>query len=185
MAEESEVSRLRNKSGRPKKFRGPSHPVTVTLPERTLTQLSFIDKDRARAIVKVTEAAVPVDADRIEVVEVAPGLGIILVGPNRTLANIKGLRLVEVAPLRFLLTIPKGATIDSIELAIVDLLEVVSPPENPERLILTQLRDLMRGLRRRGQLSKAEMLFIDTVPMRTGLSVFGFGLGEYEVAAVV
>src|SRR5690606_34115626 len=38
--------------GRPPKFREPSGPVTVTLPNRTLAQLRRIDADRAKAIVK-------------------------------------------------------------------------------------------------------------------------------------
>src|SRR5262245_25135497 len=101
----------RNKSGRPPKFAGPRRPVTVTLPESTLGRLAAIDKDRARAIVKITDAAMPDDRNprrQIELVEVAPGLGIIIVGPSRLLQRIEWLRLVEVAPMRFLLAIPPG-----------------------------------------------------------------------------
>jgi hypothetical protein len=137
----------------------------VTLPESTLAQLASVDPDRARAIVKLADAAIPVDAKsrgQIELVEVAPGLGIIIVGPSQLLRKIKGLRLVEVAPMRFLLTIPPGTSIDSLELAIMDLLEDAGSHKDWERSALTQLNDLIRGLRRRGKLSKAEMLFIDT-----------------------
>jgi len=101
----------------------------------------------------------------IEVVEVGQGLGIIIVGPCQLLKKIKGLRTVEVAPLRFLLTIPLGTSIDSIEVAVIDAIESAADHEERERLILTQLRELIRKLRRRGELSKAEMLFVDTRSM--------------------
>lgn len=153
------------KSGRPPKFRGPRRPVTVTLPESTLARLSSIDLDRARAIVKVTDAVIPAEARQqslVDLVEVSPGLAVILVGPSPRLRKIEWLRLVEVAPLRFLLSIPTGTSIDSLELAVLDLLEDPTLDDDSERSLLIQLKDLIGGLRRRGQLSKGEMLFVDT-----------------------
>jgi hypothetical protein len=154
---------VKPKVGRPPKFRGTRRPVTVTLPETTLATLAAIDADRARAIVKVTEAVLFTGgqaAKRVELVEVTPGLGIILVGPCQTLQKIKGLRLVEVAPMRFLLALPTGTSIDSIELAITDLLEGKGF-EAVDDSTLSELRDLIRRSRREGLFSKAEMLFID------------------------
>jgi hypothetical protein len=154
------------KSGRPPKFTGPRRHVTVTLPERTLATLERVDPDRARAIVKVTEAS-GADASRrttVEVVEVAPGLGIIIVGPSQVLLKIRGLRLVEVAPARFLLAIPPGTSIDSLEVSFSDLLDDMQL-EDWERPLLSRLRDLIRRIRRQGVVSKAEMLFIDTRAM--------------------
>jgi hypothetical protein len=151
--------------GRPPKFQEPRRPVTVTLPESTLAQLGSIDSDRAKAIVKATHAALPLDVKRqkpVELVEVLPGLSIIVVGPSQYLQKIKWLRLVELAPLRFLLTIPSGTAVESLELAIIDLLQNLKSYENWERSILEALRDLMRVLRREGKLSKAELLFVDT-----------------------
>jgi hypothetical protein len=113
----------------------------------------------------------PVEAKRqnqIELVEVAPGLGIIIVGPSQLLQKIKWLRLVEVAPMRFLLSIPLGTSIDSLELAVIELLEDSKPHDDWEDALLSQLRDLIRRLRRRGELSKAEMLFVDTRAMSGG-----------------
>jgi hypothetical protein len=154
----------RNKMGRPPKFLEPRRPITVTLPEGTLARLASVDADRARAIVKVTEAAMPdfKTQKQVELVEVAAGLGIIVIGPSKLLQRIIWLKLVEVAPLRFLLTIPPGSSVDSLELAIVDLLDEVAPHDEWELSLLSELRDLIRKLRRRGGLSKAEMLFIDT-----------------------
>jgi hypothetical protein len=159
----------KTKSGRPPKFRGPRRPITVTLPEVTLAQLSSIDPDRARAIVKVTDAAMSLDAKRavqVDLVEVSPGLGIIIVGPSQLLQKIEWLRLVEVAPMRFLLSIPLGTSIESLELAVIELLEDAKPAW--EHSLLTQLRDLIRRLRHRGELSKAEMLLVDTRAIAVG-----------------
>jgi hypothetical protein len=137
----------------------------VTLPESALARLEAIDPDRAQAIVKATDAAMPLDAKRhkwVELVEILPGLGVIIVGPSRYLQKIKWLRLVEVAPTRFLLVIPSGTAIDSLEVAIIDLLEKQGPHDKRERSILEQLRDLMRTLRLKGKVFKAELLFVDT-----------------------
>jgi hypothetical protein len=160
-------SGARNMGGRPPKFREPRRPVTVTLPERTLRLLAAVDKDRARAVVKVTDAALaPTDrAEKklLEVVEVMPGVGIILVGASRCLRQIPWLGLVEVAPARFLLSIPSGTPVESLEIALDDLLrEAVSPADGRERAMLEQLHALMRTLRRGRSVSKAEMLFVDT-----------------------
>jgi hypothetical protein len=154
--------KLQNK-GRPPKFDEPRRPVTVTLPESTLSRIAALDADRARAIVKLTDAAMPVHAKEkyVELVEVAPGLGLIIVGPSEHLRKIPWLRLVEVAPTRFLLTIPSGTPIDSLELAIGDLLDETTPDEW-EYPRLLKLRDLIRKLRRRGEISKGEMLFVKT-----------------------
>ena len=153
------------KKGRPPKFQEPRRPITVTLPESTLAQLAAIDPDRAQAIVKATKAAMPRDAKGhkpVELVEVLPGLSIIVVGPSRYLQKITWLRLVELAPLRFLLTIPAGTAVESLELAVIDLLQTLKSYEDWEKAILEGLRDLMRCLRLDGKLSKAELLFVET-----------------------
>jgi hypothetical protein len=138
-------------------------PITVTLPERTLTLLSGIDTDRARAIVKATDAALSVDGQRgklPELVDVAPGVSVILTGASHCLQQIGWLRLIEIAPAQFLLVLPTGTPIDSLELAVIDLLEN-SPPEDPwEQAVLQRLRVLIGTLRRSCEISKAELLLI-------------------------
>jgi len=157
--------RVKKPKGRPPKFSESRRPVTVTLPESTLARLAAINPDRAQAIVKAVGTAVSRDANsqkQVEVVQVAAGVGIILVGPSQYLKRIKWLRLVEVAPMRYLLTIPSGTAVDSLELALVDLLENVKSLDKWERSILEQLRELMRTSRVGENLYKAELLFIDT-----------------------
>jgi hypothetical protein len=154
------------RGGRPPKFREPRRPITLTLPERTLRLLAAVDADRARAIVKVTEAALgpgdPPYSQLVQVVEVMPGAGIILVGASQRLREIPWLRLVEVAPGRFLLSIPSGTPVEALEIGLQDLLEVVPAADTRERAILEQLHALVRTLRRGRSVSKAEMLFVDT-----------------------
>lgn len=151
--------------GRPRKFNEASHPVTVTLPERTLRQLHRINEDRALAIAKVVEivagsATHPVKP--VEVVVVSKGKAIIVVGPSKNLRKITWLHMVEIAPTRYLLSIPTGTPIDSLEVAIMDLLENLPEEENEERVILDELRKYISHQRRRKTMSKGELLFIDT-----------------------
>lgn len=141
----------------------------MTLPESALAKLAAINPDRAQAIVQAIDAAMPRKAsghERVELVEVMPGLGVIIVGPSRNLQKIKWLRLVELAPMRYLLVVPSGTAIDSLEVAIIDLLENLEQGEEWEKATLEQLRDMMRSLRLGGKLSKAELMFIDTKTMR-------------------
>ncbi|HEX2521616.1 MAG TPA: hypothetical protein VHP35_05765, partial [Terriglobia bacterium] len=136
------------KSGRPPNFAGPRHPITVTLPEDTLARLASVDSDRARAIVKVTAVAMSADPNRqkqVELQEVSPGLAIIIVGPSRLLRRIEWLRLVQVAPMRFLLSIPVGTSVSALELAILELLDEES--SDHEHSLLIELRDLIRSRR--------------------------------------
>src|SRR5437879_3945486 len=93
------AARGRSTGGRPPKFDEPRRPVTVTLPERTLARLAAVDDDRATAIVKLVDSALPRSNGRspIDVVEVAPGAAIILVGPSRSLRKIPWLKLAELS----------------------------------------------------------------------------------------
>ena len=157
------------RKGRPPKFQEPRRPVTVTLPESTLAKLAAINPDRAQAIVQATDAAMPRKAGahkQVELVEVVPGLGVIIVGPSRYLQKIKWLRLVQLAPMRYLLVVPSGTAVDSLEVAIIDLLENLDQNEESEKATLEELRDMMRSLRLGGKLSKAELMFIDTTTMK-------------------
>jgi hypothetical protein len=150
--------------GRPKKFNEASRPITVTLPERILRQLNRINEDRAQAIVKAVDMAAGSAAHPhkpVEVVEVAPGQAIIVVGPSRNLRKIEWLKMVEIAPARFLLTIPTGTAIESLEVAILDLLENLPADETEERGLLEELRKCISHQRRGKLVSKAELLFID------------------------
>jgi len=154
--------------GRPPKFDEPRRPVTMTLPERTLRHLATVDADRASAIVKLVDAAVPSkdDAKIVDIVEVAPGAAVILVPPTRALRRIPWLRLAEVTPGRHLLTIVSGMAVESLEVAILDLLESL-PQEDDERWVLEELRSLIGSSRRKQAIRKFEMLYVSPVRRRS------------------
>jgi hypothetical protein len=150
--------------GRPPKFDEPRRPVTMTLPERTLARLATVDADRASAIVKLVDRALPTQESRgklVELVEVAPGSAIILVVPSRCLRRIPFLKLAEVTPGRHLLTIDPGTSIESLEVATLDLLEGLPPIEDYERKILEELRQLIGASRRKRSIRKFEMLYVE------------------------
>ena len=155
--------RQKHSGGRPPKFLENRRPVTVTLPETTLHELEMVNKDRARAIVKVTQAYLGksgFENKKIDIVEIEPGSGIILVGQNNILNKIPLLRQVEVSPGRFLLTVPPGTPLDSIELALSDLLESKEWEGKEERQMLVDLLETFKRLRRDKKATKAEMIFI-------------------------
>jgi len=152
-------------SGRPPKFDEPRRPVTVTLPERVLRQLEALDHDRAQAIVKVTEAVAGSSGSvpkQVELVDVTPGKAVIIIGVSLSLRRIPWLQLVETAPGRNLLIIPSGMAVDSLEVAILDLLEKAPGIDAEERSLLVELRRQLGALRRERRISKAEIIFFDT-----------------------
>lgn len=160
------VARIKKaKGGRPPKFAELRRPITVTLPERTLRRLEEVDRDRARAIVRLAEHQCiqrQGSSEGVEIVEVVPGSGIILVGPMRSLGRGGLLRFVEVAPSRFLLSIPSGTAIESLEMEILDALESLPADQERERLGLEKLRRIINQQRKKKTVSKREFLLIGT-----------------------
>lgn len=160
------TSRRARSGGRPRKFSEPSSPVTVTLPDRTLQQLRRLDTDRGHAIVKAVDAAVGASVDgafEAEVVEMAPGIGIIIVPPSLSLRAIPWLRTIEVAPTRHLLAIVPGTPIERIEVALLDLIDEARETNPEEVPMLLTLTDKIRQLRRGKKISQAEILFVDVL----------------------
>ena len=154
-----------NCRGRPPKFHEPRCPVTMTLPERILGQLAEIDPDRTLAVVKVTEAVMGAGKGHfkpVELVEMAPGKSLIVVGPSKALRKIPWLKLIEIVRARYLLTIPSGTSIEALEVALGDLsLDPELQKNERENTILHELLNLISHQRRARRLSKAEILIAD------------------------
>jgi hypothetical protein len=160
-------SRAKTKAwGRPPKFSEARHPVTMTLPERILDKLAEIDPDRTRAVVKVTEAAARMSSGQfkpVELVEMAPGKSLIVVGPTKSLTQIPWLKLIEITRSRYLLTIPSGTPVEALEVHLRDLFHDPEMQANErESAILQELLSLIGHQRRTRRLSKAEILIVDT-----------------------
>ena len=165
MRKSSPLKKPGKPGGRPAKFSEPSRPVTVTLPERVLQWLAAVDADRAKAITKLVDSSlrprekVP---KWVEVVQVAPGKALILVGHSQCLQRIPWVQLIEVAPAKNLISVRSGTSIESIEVAIHDLLEDLPEEETQEREILEGLRRLLRESRRGEKTTKEEILFVQS-----------------------
>lgn len=151
--------------GRPHKFSEPSTRITITLPDSTLEGLSSIHPDRARAIVKATGVTLGMTPDRlksVDIVEMIPGYGLIIVGPSAALRRIPWLTMIEITPSRYLLSIPSGTAIEVLEVAITDTLEHLKKTEQHEAEMLEALRTLLVRVRRASSVSKAELLIVKT-----------------------
>ena len=88
-----------------------------------------------------------------------------MIGPSPSLQQIEWLRLIEIAPFRYLLVPPSGTAVDVLEVTIYDLLRDLDP-NNSESLLLTELLNVLSHQRRGGKITKADLLFVDT-PIKT------------------
>jgi hypothetical protein len=153
----------RKHSGRPPKFDEASRPVTTTLPESTLQQLEAINGDRARAIAKAAAMATRGRSGKtppVEVVGAFPGQAMVVVGPSASLRRLEWLRLIEIAPSRFLLAVPPGTLVETLEVALDDLLEQLTTKDRYERELLSELHKVLRHRRRQRSVSKVEILLL-------------------------
>ena len=149
--------------GRPPKFKEICRPITVTLPERILKSLERVNPDRAQALVKCIEEAIGIDKARkpVELIEVLPGKALIVINSKRSLTKIEWLRLVEIAPARYLLVFPPGMPIERLEVEMLDLMESLDPNDTEEHDLLDQLQKTLVQQRRQKTLSKGELLLVD------------------------
>ena len=157
-------------AGRPPKFDEPRGPITVTLPFRILQQLDKVDSDRGKAIVKCVEGFAEKnlgDEKRVEIIKISEKAGLIVIGRCRCLENIPWLRLVEIAPARFLLSILPGTNVTSLEVAIMDLIEHQAAGNEYEKGLLEELRLCISHHRRQEIVTKGEILFVDLDSSKT------------------
>ncbi len=129
------------------------------LPERILDALAGVSDDRAKAIVKCTEAVCGNGegaSKGVQLVEVAPGKALIVIGPCAALRQIAWLRL-DRAPARYLLVLPTGTPVERLEVAILDLIENLAPADAGERKVLEELRAVIGAQRRKKSVTKGRV----------------------------
>lgn len=151
------------KGGRPVKFAEPSRPVTVTLPLRILDGLAGIDADRAKAIVKVVEAAIgKKDAPHPPVYELPIGQeeSLLAIADNRFLRRIPWISLLELAPGRHLVSLKSGVSLEKLEVTLGDILDAPGDATPAELALLRQLRDRIRTPRRNQTVRPEAILII-------------------------
>jgi hypothetical protein len=147
------------------KTEDPKRVITIALPEKTLSMLEAYDQDLARAIVKATDRANQLSFPKgssYEIVKVAPHKSVFIVGSNTQLSNIQWLKLVEVAPGRNLITIPSGTSLESLEVAILELIENTPSDELMDHALLKEFCKYIGRLRRNNKVSTVEILIVDT-----------------------
>jgi hypothetical protein len=138
--------------------------VTVTLPEETLARLAELDGDRALAIVRATELAVaslegrPVPA--VEVQEVSTKTGVITVPASPALLALRGLRLIEIRPSRYLIVLEPGTALAEVEISVLDALEGLAP-EGQDHTVLAELLRSLRASRRSERARTGELILVD------------------------
>jgi hypothetical protein len=168
-SKENSQRRDRRPGGRPRKFGEPSQPITITLPQSTLRQLQQIDPDRGRAIVKLAKNAFrsePGERPLVEIVDIAGNTGLVIVGPNETLKRIQFLRLVEVAPARYLIALAPERDFYDLEIALNDLVDDPAIKDERERALVTELLRHFRNLRRTDSVTMGQILFVRLKPNR-------------------
>lgn len=157
------MEKFSRRRGRPAKFTEKSLQVTVTLPLTILEKMSLFDPDKSKAIAKCVTICSEQWQNRttVEIITISKDSGLIVVGPSNSLRKISWLRLVEIAPDRFLLSVPSGTAIESLEIAIGDLIEELSDEDMSEKSMLQALHSTIRIRRRKNEVTKGEILFID------------------------
>ncbi len=128
--------------------------------------LAGVDSDRAKAITKLVDTSLNTHHKKplkpVATVKVAEDRAIILVSYSEQLNRIPWLRLIEVAPGRHLISIRSGTSIESMEVAMQDLLEDLPAEKSPDREILEVLMQIIRASRRKKTTLKEEILFVAT-----------------------
>lgn len=153
----------RNLGGRPRKYSEPSRPVTVTLPESTLQALHRVSPDRGLAIVKLAQAVTRSDDTNyppVSIVRIGDDMGLIIVGPSTTLRDIPFVRLVEVAPLRYIIALERAHGFSDLEIALNDAMEDLGESESQEITIVRELLLHIKELRKAAQVSMAEIVLV-------------------------
>jgi hypothetical protein len=137
--------------GRPRKFSGPSRPVTLTLPVETIEALTAIDGDLSRAIVRIAK---PGARRRHAAAELATfgRRAVIIVNASRALERRIGVDLVPLPDGRALISFEEHTTPDTLELRIEDALE--DPGLSPaDRETFEAILEILRTARRSGDVA--------------------------------
>lgn len=155
-------SSIRANLGRKPKFQEPSSSITITLPDRILQQLQTVDSDRAKAIVKCVENTLAAKSrhNDIELLAVTDKEGVMVIGPCKILENIPWIKLIEIAPFRYLVSQPVGTSIESLEIALIDILEKMPEEQSEERAMILNIRQQIKQQREMETIHTREILMM-------------------------
>jgi len=152
MAKKDKAAGKQSKTGRPRKFEGPTQNFYVTLPAEVVQQLKAVDNHLATAIVKVCAGAqIPAGEPLNEgILPVVVGLGAwVLSVPDA--AKIPGVRLVPHSVGRWLLALEPDQDLRDLELLLRDFLEKEETSAETRALVEELVNTLSRSRRQGGQ----------------------------------
>ena len=139
------------KRGRPRKFSGPSRPVTLTLPVATLEALAAVDPDISRAIVRITQPGVKHRRAAAELCAFGRR-SVIVVNACRTLERRAGVDLVPLPDGRALISFEDSTSPAALELRIEDALEDPTLPA-ADRETFEAIYEILKTARRSGEVA--------------------------------
>lgn len=143
----------------------PKRVITLALTKEILHVLETFDQDINQAITKVTSLVTQRNIPKgssFEIIKVAPHKSIFIVGSDTLLSKISWLKLIEIAPGRNLIAIPSGTSMESLEVALLELIESISSDEDENRPLLMEFRKYVGRLRRYNKMFRAEIMIVDT-----------------------
>jgi hypothetical protein len=140
-----------SRRGRPRKFSGPSRPVTLTLPVETIEALTAVDSDLSRAVVRIAQS----DGRRRHAAAELATFGrraVIIVNASRALERRGGVDLVPLPDGRALISFEDTTTPAALELRLEDALE--DPALSPsDRAIFDAILEILKTARRSGDVA--------------------------------
>jgi hypothetical protein len=140
-----------SRRGRPRKFSGPSRPVTLTLPVETIEALNALDSDLSRAVVRIAQSEVRHPHAAAELATFGRR-AVIIVNASRTLERRIGVDLVPLPDGRALISFEETTTPDTLELRIEDALE--DPGLSPaDRETFEAILEILKTARRSGDVA--------------------------------
>ncbi|HUR34288.1 MAG TPA: hypothetical protein VM032_10875 [Vicinamibacterales bacterium] len=138
--------------GRPRKFIGPSRPVTLTLPEHVIKALEDIDHDLSRAVVRLTQPQLAKQPHPPAELVSFGSRAVIVVRPTKTLEQRTGVLLVPLSDGRALISFDDSMTAARLELRIQDVLDEHALPEEDAR-IFESIGSVLKDARRSSSVS--------------------------------
>jgi hypothetical protein len=133
--------------GRPRKFRGPSRPITLTLPEDTIAALQAIDRDISRAVVRAIQPLAQGPQPSPAEVATYGDHAVIIVSDSRDLRERTGVELVPLADGRALICFDERLSISEFELRVRDALSDQTLEGN-DRAVFETLANILKTARR-------------------------------------
>ena len=156
------MSGKRSDLGRKPKFQEPSSSITITLPDRILQQLSMVDADRAKGIVKCVENTLAENKkSNVSVLKISEKEGLLTVGPCSLLNTIPHIKLIEISPLHYIISKPVGIPIETIEIGLIDMIEKISQEQHEEKEMLMKIRTYLKTHRESDSLQTREIILLN------------------------